>query len=183
METIPTPKTTASADAAGLTVLTFQLDRQVYAVPITPIIQLIEMVTIIPLPQTSNGIEGIINVRGTMVPVVSLRYYVGLEKRPWALHTPIILIRLPDEHIVGLIVDEVLEVVTLQETPVTPATFLPPGLKATQLLRGVAYHNGQVILLLDHEHLFNVAQTQALAQAAENAETLTEEAAPQENPL
>ncbi len=164
METIPTSQTTA----AETTVLTFRLDRQVYAIPITPIIQLIEMVTIIPLPQTGNGIEGIINVRGKMAPVVSLRYYVGLEKQPWGLHTPIILIRLPEDRVVGLIVDEVLEVVTLHDAPAPPADFLPPGLKAAQLLRGVAYHNGQVILLLDHEHLFDVAQTQALADATAN---------------
>jgi len=155
------------AHDAMRTVLTFRLGRQTYAIPIEPIVQLIEMVSILPLPQMNGGIEGIINVRGTMVPVVSLRYYVGLEKQSWGLHTPIILLRLPGERVVGLIVDEVLEVVTLREPPAPPSAFLPSGLEVARLLQGVAYHDGCMTLLLDHERLFSAAQEQALIQAAD----------------
>ena len=150
------------------TVLTFRLERQAYAIPIAPIAQLIEMVTIIPLPQMHNGIEGIINVRGTMTPVVSLRHYVGLEKQPRTLHTPIILMRMSGNRMIGLIVDEVMEVVALRDVPAPPSAFLPDGLKVAQMVLGVAYQNGRTILLLDHEALFTAAQTQALVQATED---------------
>jgi purine-binding chemotaxis protein CheW len=163
----PTSKSTVLEGHAVQTVLTFRLERQVYAIPITPIAQLIEMVTIIPLPQMNNGIEGIINVRGTMTPVVSLRHYVGLEKQPRTLHTPIILMRMSDNRMVGLIVDEVLEVVALPDVPAPPSDFLPDGLKVAQIVLGVAYQNGRTILLLDHEALFTTAHTHALAQATE----------------
>lgn len=146
------------------TVLTFLLEGQVYAIPIAPIVQLIEMVSIIPLPQMHNGIEGIINVRGMMTPVVSLRHYVGLEKRPWTLHTPIVLMRMSGNRMVGLIVDEVLEVIALRDVPAPPSSFLPTGLKVAQMILGVAYQNGRTILLLDHEALFTTAQTEAFAQ-------------------
>lgn len=151
------------------TVLTFQLERQVYALPIAPIVQLIEMVSIIPLPQMHNGIEGLINVRGTMTPVVSLRHYVGLKKQPWSLHTPIILMRMSGNRMIGLIVDEVLEVIALRDVPAPPSSFLPTGLQVAQMILGVAYQNGHTILLLDHEALFTKAQTQALVQATEDA--------------
>lgn len=152
------------------TVLTFQLERQVYALPIASIVQLIEMVSIIPLPQMHNGIEGLINVHGTMTPVVSLRHYVGLKKRPWSLHTPIILMRMSGNRMVGLIVDEVLEVIALRDVPAPPSSFLPTGLQVAQMILGVAYQNGQTILLLDHEALFTKAQTQALIQATKEAD-------------
>lgn len=169
MNVKPTSGSSTFEGDALHTVLTFQLERQVYAIPIAPIMQLIEMVSIIPLPQMHNGIEGLINVRGTMTPVVSLRHYVGLEKRPWSLHTPIILMRMSGNRMVGLIVDEVLEVITLRDVPAPPSSFLPTGLKVAQMVRGVAYQNGRTILLLDHEALFTTAQTQALTQAIEDA--------------
>lgn len=164
-----TSESTVLEGAVLQTVLTFRLEHQVYAIPIAPIAQLIEMVTIIPLPQMNNGIEGIINVRGTMTPVVNLRYYVGLEKQPRTLHTPIILMRMSRNRMVGLIVDEVLEVIALSDVPAPPSAFLPDGLKVAQMVLGVAYQNGRTILLLDHEALFTTAQTQALAQAAKDA--------------
>jgi len=167
MNVKPTSESTILEGAVLQTVLTFRLERQVYAIPIAPIAQLIEMVTIIPLPQMDNGIEGIINVRGTMTPVVNLRHYVGLEKQPRTLHTPIILMRVSGNRLVGLIVDEVLEVIALPDVPAPPSAFLPDGLKITQMVLGVAYQNGRTILLLDHEALFTTAQTQALAQATE----------------
>lgn len=170
MNIMPTPKSTVREDDALHTVLTFRLEHQVYAIPIAPIVQLIEMVAIIPLPQMHNGIEGIINVRGAMTPVVSLRYYVGLKKQPWTLHTPIILMRLPGDRMIGLIVDEVLEVIALRDVPAPPSAFLPEGLRVSQMVLGVAYQNGRTILLLDHEALFTTAQAQALAEATEDVD-------------
>lgn len=167
MNVKPTSKSTFLEGDAVQTVLTFRLERQVYAILIKPIAQLIEMVTIIPLPQMNNGIEGVINVRGMITPVVSLRHYVGLEKQPRTLHTPIILMRMSGNRMVGLIVDEVLEVIALSDVPAPPTSFLPDGLKVAQMVLGVAYQNGRTILLLDHEALFTTAQTQALAQATE----------------
>jgi len=166
MNVKPTSGSSTFEGATLHTVLTFQLEHQVYAIPIAPIVQLIEMVSIIPLPQMHNGIEGIINVRGTMTPVVSLRHYVGLEKQRRSLHTPIILMRVSGDRMVGLVVDEVLEVTALRDVPAPPSSFLPEGLHIAQMVLGVAYQDGRTILLLDHEALFTTAQTQALAQAA-----------------
>jgi purine-binding chemotaxis protein CheW len=170
MNIMPTSKSVVLEGDALHTVLTFRLERQVYAIHIAPIVQLIEMVAIIPLPQMHNGIEGIINVRGVMTPVVSLRHYMGLRTQPWTLHTPIILMRLSVGRMIGLIVDEVLEVIALRDVPAPPSTFLPDGLRVSQMVLGVAYQNGRTILVLDHEALFTTAQTHALAEVTEGAD-------------
>jgi len=55
----------------------------------------------------------------------------------------------------------------LREPPAPPSAFLPSGLEVARLLQGVAYHDGCMTLLLDHERLFSAAQEQALIQAAD----------------
>ena len=83
----------------------FRLANQAYALPIEPVVRIIEMVTITPIPQVSGVVEGVINVRGAAVPVINLRRHFGLPEIPWGLRTPIILIQI-DEQTFGLIVDE-----------------------------------------------------------------------------
>ena len=58
--------------------VTFRLDSQTYALPIEPLVQIIEMVTITPIPQINSSVEGMINLRGTAVPVVNLGRHFGL---------------------------------------------------------------------------------------------------------
>lgn len=89
-----------------LPVLTFYLANQEYALPVTAVVQIIEMVTITSLPQTIPAIPGVINYRGKIVPVMDLRLKVGLPYKPYGLHTPIILVDFRDG-LLGLIVDSV----------------------------------------------------------------------------
>jgi purine-binding chemotaxis protein CheW len=145
----------------------FRLDQQTYALHIEAIVQIIEMVTIMPIPQISNTVEGVINVRGAPVPVVNLRRYLGLPEAALQLHTPIILAQV-GELMVGLIVDEVLDVLSLPGGQITrPANILPEGLGGALILQGLAHTPDGMMLLLDLEHLFLPHQAQALAQAVE----------------
>ena len=144
--------------------VTFQLDRQTYALPIAHIAQIVEMVTITPVPQAGPAVEGVIHVRGAAVPVVNLRRHFGLPESPLQLHTPIILVE-TGRWTVGLIVDEVLDVLQLPVAQIArPADVLPADLEATPILQGLARTPGGTLLLLDLEHLFRPDQAQALAQ-------------------
>jgi len=147
--------------------MAFRLDQQTYALPIEPIVQIIEMVTITPIPQVSNTVEGVINVRGAPVPVVNLRRHLGLLEASLQLHTPIVLVQL-GEQMVGLIVDEVLDVLSLPGDQIAhPADILPEGLGEAPILQGLAHIPDDTVLLLDPDHLFLPDQAQALAQAVE----------------
>ncbi len=105
IDTIRT-KEKSMVNANEMTILTFQLARQIYGLPVTAVRQLIEMVTILQLPQTPPSIKGIINVRGEIVPVLDLRIHFNLAYLPYQLHTPIILVE-TDSNLLGFIVDEV----------------------------------------------------------------------------
>lgn len=99
----------------AIPVLTFQLAHQEYALPVTDVVQIIEMVTITSLPQTISAIPGVLNYRGEIVPVIDLRLKIGLPFKPYGLHTPIILVDFR-EHLLGLIVDNVQSVLEIDPT-------------------------------------------------------------------
>jgi purine-binding chemotaxis protein CheW len=134
--------------------VTFRLGRQTYALPIEPIVQIVEMVTITPIPQINHSVEGVINLRGAAVPVVNLRRHLGLPEAQLELHTPIVLVQ-SGGRTVGLIVDQVSDVLDIDAGQITcPTDLLPDGLSDAPLLRGLIQSPAGAILLLDLEHLF-----------------------------
>jgi purine-binding chemotaxis protein CheW len=150
--------------------VTFRLEDQLYALPIEPVVQIIPMVTITRVPQIRGPVEGVINVRGAAVPVVDLRRHLDLAKAHIGLHTPIILIRV-EGRVVGLIVDDVLDVLHVPESRVARSIdMLPEGLGETPVLQGMVYTPEGPVLMLDCEHLFLPGQAQILAQAAETVQ-------------
>jgi len=176
-----TPTATSPTEQAGLqTLIAFRLDQQLYALPVEPIVQIISMVTITPLPQMSDTIEGMINVRGKVVPVVDLRRHLKLAQAPLKLHTPILLTKI-GERTVGLIVDSVVDVFSLADDQVVPPIdVLPERLGKAPILRGLVHISDEMGLLLDPEHLFLPHQMEALARAAALLPELASQQAPQE---
>ena len=160
-------------ESAMRNLVAFQLDRQTYALPIEPIVQIIEMVAITPIPQVNPAVEGVINVRGTAVPVINLRCQLGLPEAKLQLHTPIILVR-SGERMVGLIVDQVADVLNISADQITrPQDMLPDELSDVPLLQGLTHTSQGTLLLLDLEHLLASNQAQ-LAQALEAISALND---------
>ena len=93
-------------------VLTFRLADQLFGLPVTTVLQIVEMVAITRLPQLPEGIQGAINVHGRIVPVLDLRLRFGLDCIPYHLHTPIVLTELNDR-MLALVVDSVEEIVEM----------------------------------------------------------------------
>lgn len=151
-------------ESAVRNLMAFRVDRQTYALPIEPIVQIVEMVAITPIPQVNDAVEGVINVRGTMVPVVNLRRHLGLPEACLQLHTPLILAQTGDR-IVGLIVDEVIDVLDLPAGQITrPTDILPHGLGEAPLLQGLAHTSNGLVLVLDLDRLFSPDRVGAWAE-------------------
>lgn len=167
---------TSSADQQ--TLVTFQLGRQTYALPIEPIVQIIEMVTITPVPQVNPAVEGVINVRGKAVPVINLCRYLRLPQSPLRLHTPIILVQTADR-LVGLVVDQVLDVISLPASRLTrPADILPESLGNVPILQDLVNTDAGMVLLLSLSSLLSRNGAQDLDQvvATLNSQQLEPEA-------
>lgn len=150
---------------AKTNLVVFLLNQIHYAIAIEPIQQIIEMVTITPVLKTEAWMEGVINYHGFSTPVINLRRHFDMAVVPYRWHTPIILVNIA-QHQVGLIVDDVLDVLTLPaEQIIEPQRILPRGIPETPLLKGIIQTEDNITLLLDLEHLFDQVQVHALNAA------------------
>jgi purine-binding chemotaxis protein CheW len=131
----------------------FRLGQQTYALPLEPIVQIVEMVTVTPIPESGGSLDGVINVRGAAVPVLSMRRRFGMPQLPRHHDAHIILVR-HDDRMVGLIVDRVLKVLDLSDNPVMQAVdILPQELGELPLLQGIVHTDQDTVLVLDLVHL------------------------------
>ena len=150
-----------------ITIVTFRLGSQVYALPIEPVRQIIEMVTITPLPQVSLNVAGVINFHGAIAPVINLRCHLGLAESPLKLHTPIILVTV-SERLVGLIVDQVLDVMELTASQIIdPRNILTKEMGEAPLLNGLIQSQEGTILLLNMDQMLKPQHARALLEATD----------------
>lgn len=130
----------------------FRLDGEDYAIAITKIREIILMKPITRLPQVPDSIEGLINLRGTVIPIVNLRKKFALSARPLDDETRTIVVTVHDKT-VGCIVDEVTQVMRIaadqiQAIPVSMAA------AARRFVSGLARLDDRLIILLDTDRLF-----------------------------
>lgn len=132
--------------------LTFQLDNEVYGIEIRYVTEIIGIQTITDVPDLPNYIRGIINLRGRIIPVMDVRLRFGKDLKEYNDRTCIIVVNVYDLSI-GLIVDNVSEVITIPETEIVN----PPemGNEGEKYIKGIGKVGNDVKLLLDCEKLLN----------------------------
>ena len=142
----------ARAEAASLQFVGFRLDGADYAIAITGIREIILMKPITRLPGVADVVEGLINLRGTVIPVLNLRRRFGLEGRAPDEETRIIVVTVQDKTM-GCIVDEVTQVIRIATDQIQP---MPVALSvvARPFLAGLAKVEDRLLILLDLETLF-----------------------------
>jgi purine-binding chemotaxis protein CheW len=157
------------------TVVTFQLGRQIYALPIESIVRIVEMVAITPIPRTNHSVEGVINYKGVTVPVVNLRGHLGLPIVPFGLDTHIVIAQ-TGERTIGLVVDQVLDVSDFPKIQISrPEDILPKSLGQAPFLQGVVQTPHGMVLVLDLQDLLSSDQAEMLVRAAEALDQETEQ--------
>ncbi len=127
--------------------LAFKLGDESFAVRISCITEIMKALPITEVPRASAEVVGVMSVRGRLVTVVDLRPRFGLPARPAGRLTRILLVDVGLEEIVGLVVDEVREVVRLSETEIEPPSAL--GGEQPPHILGVGRPGGEVLVLLD----------------------------------
>src|SRR3954471_17391102 len=141
----------AAANSLAGKYLTVVLENEAYGIGVLKVREIIRMQKITPVPQMPAFVKGVINLRGRVIPIVDLRVKFGL-KAEFAERTCIVVVqvKLPTEQTVqmGLIVDSVEEVVTLQASEIEPTPEFGAKIDTAYLL-GMAKVKGQVKTLLD----------------------------------
>lgn len=138
--------TELSADSAQQTIV-FKLGEECYGVDIFRVNEIIRLREITPIPRTEDHIKGLVNLRGKTIPVVDLKIRLGLGSYEPSPSTRIIVLDSDDGH-VGIIVDAVREVLTLESDSIENPSSVVTELDAEFLL-GVAKHASGLISILD----------------------------------
>lgn len=125
--------------------LIFELGGRQFGVPASDVQELIRIVTIAPAPPGAGPVEGVINVRGSIVPVFDLRARLGLPGRPVEASESLVIAR-REGRAVAFRVDRAVELATLEAGDFDPAGLLDLGDPATA---GVAKRPGGLVALLD----------------------------------
>lgn len=131
--------------------LTFTLEENVYGISIKYVTEIIGMQAVTTVPETPDFLKGIINLRGKVVPLIDVRLKFGKEEIEYNERTCVIVVQV-DNLSVGLIVDMVDDVLTINEDKIAP----PPvgtGGYDNKYIEGIGQTEEQVILLLDAERI------------------------------
>jgi two-component system chemotaxis sensor kinase CheA len=107
----------AAKEEKNTSFITFTLDSELYAVPIQTIEEIIGLQEISLLPNVPNFIKGVINLRGEIVPIMDLRLKFGLEAKEYNPFTVFLIVRV-DERLMGMVVDNVADVLVIEPTKV-----------------------------------------------------------------
>ncbi len=133
--------------------LTFILRDEYYGVPISKVREINQMMEITPVPKTPSFVEGVVNLRGKILPVVNLRQKLGFEKIDYNREACIVVIEAIVGH-VGIVVDAVREVVDLKEGQIE----VPPHMgdeSEMRFLSALGKLDEKVIILLDVDLAFS----------------------------
>jgi purine-binding chemotaxis protein CheW len=140
-------------DASVVQLVGFRLDNEDYAIAITKIQEIILMKPITRIPQVPDFIEGLINLRGSVIPIVNLRKRFGLQSRDVDDETRTIVVNIHDKT-VGCIVDAVTQVMRINGDQIQPPPLSVLAV-AHQYLSGLARLDDRLIIILDIDRLFD----------------------------
>ncbi|MBR5486040.1 MAG: purine-binding chemotaxis protein CheW [Oscillospiraceae bacterium] len=151
MDEIILEKNNAADDLNGR-FLTFYIDDTVYGIDLLHVIEIIQVPPITHIPHVPNYIKGIINLRGKIAPIISVRLKFNQQEIPYDEKTCIIVVVINDMH-VGLIVDSISEVANIDSDELAAPPQFGSDL-SNQYLGSIANVDGRVILNIDCNKFF-----------------------------
>jgi purine-binding chemotaxis protein CheW len=133
--------------AAGVQFVTFRLGEEQFGVPIGAVQEIVRLPEVTPVPEAPWFVEGVINLRGRIIPVIDLGRRLRLPDRPRTRKTRILIVE-TDRRQVGLIVDAASEVLRLPPNAVEPPPPMISGI-GVEYITGVGKLGDQLLVLLD----------------------------------
>ena len=128
-------------------VVSFQLGSEEYGVDISQVQEIIRMVEITHVPRAPRFMEGVINLRGQLIPIIDLRTRFGMPRIDASKSTRIVVTEIGSKR-VGIVVDSVSEVLNIPIENVEEAPEMIAGV-GTEYIQGVGKMNDRLIIMLD----------------------------------
>lgn len=149
----------------GEKLVSFALMGEVYGVPISMVQEIIRMQPITQIPRAPEYVEGVINLRGRIIPVIDLKRRFGLGCAEQTKNTRVVVVTVGNIT-VGLVVDAVSEVLRLKEQDIEPPSPIVSSVDA-EYIRGVGKTGDKLIILLDTEKILSHDEKIALDRLAD----------------
>lgn len=140
--------------------LTFKLNDEVFGVDVAKVREILDLIKITRVPQTPDFMRGVINLRGSVVPVVDMRIKFGLEATESTVNTCIVVVEVEldgENTILGALVDSVQEVFELEQSEIEPAPRIGTKLR-TDFIKGMGKHDDRFIILLNIDKIFSTEE-------------------------
>lgn len=151
METALAVRKEESADQL-IQLVSFNLDKEEYGVDVLKVREIIRLPSITRVPNTPHYVEGVINLRGKVIPIMSMRKKFGLGEADYDKNTRIMVMEV-DGELMGFIVDAVSEVIRISQGEIQP----PPPVVASgidqECMAGVINQPERLLILLDLEKI------------------------------
>ncbi len=140
--------------------LTFKLADEIFAFDVAKVREILELTTITKVPQTPEFMRGVINLRGSVVPVIDLKLNFSMQRTEQTINTCIIVVEvnLHGEAIVlGVLADSVQEVVEMEPHLIEPAPKLGTKLN-TEFIKGMGKVGENFVMILDIDKVFSAEE-------------------------
>jgi purine-binding chemotaxis protein CheW len=158
-----------ASEKAAKQYLTFKLAHETFAVDVASVREILDFIGITKVPQTPDFMRGVINLRGSVVPVVDMKLKFGMEATEKTVDTCIIVLEVTIEGettIVGALADSVEEVLELEPSQIEP----PPriGMKLNiDFISGMGKLGEEFVIILDTDKIFTFEEAASLQEAGE----------------
>jgi purine-binding chemotaxis protein CheW len=149
--------------------LTFLLSGEMYAVGILNVKEIIEYGQLTEIPMMPAFIRGVINLRGSVVPVIDLAARFGGRQTESSRRTCIVIIELTsaeERHDIGVVVDAVSEVLEVSSADIEPPPSFGAKIRA-DFIQGMGKIGGKFVIILDIQRVLSVEEIASLATVAE----------------
>jgi purine-binding chemotaxis protein CheW len=147
----------SSAIAETSQLLTFKLDDEVFALNISKVREVLDYTAVTKVPQTPDYMLGVINLRGSVAPVVDMRLKFGMTRTETTVNTCIIIVEIDidsETTVLGVLADSVQEVIDLDHDQIEPPPRIGTRLKA-KFIKGMGKRENQFIIILDIDKVFS----------------------------
>src|SRR5512137_2225030 len=146
--------------------LTFRLDEEIFSLDVAKVREILDFTTVTKVPQTPDFMRGVINLRGSVVPVVDMRLKFGMSATEKTVNTCIIVMAIAIDQetaVVGALADSVQEVLELEPDQIEAAPRIGTKLN-TEFLVGMGKHNETFIMILNIDKVFTFEELNAVQE-------------------
>jgi purine-binding chemotaxis protein CheW len=159
--------------------LTFRLGDEVFALDISKVREVLDFTTVTKVPRTPAFLRGVINLRGSVVPVADLRLKFGMTMTEKSVNTCVIIAEVEvdgEPTLLGALADSVQEVIELGSDALQPAPRIGTRLN-TEFISGMGKQNDRFIIVLDIDKVFSIDELSLVhtVQAGREASGVPEE--------